>query len=334
MVRQLFDGVENCWTNPINEFHFVTRFSAIGNPALRSLSYPKRLDVILEDKWLGGHGHNPETWNDVIDRTQFQQMVRADDVNDDSALFVSLLRNMARCDTKFDGDPEQSRYVAKGVQQETYFEDFLKIAPGIKLIYVLRNPYGCFNASVNQTRFHRLSPSDQEYVGRNIKRLNEKCGYPLLEKRICQLRNSYAAALRYSQSHPKQFYILNYDKLCQDVATETAALANFCELPHSEAMTQVTSLHGKQFHSRKGWTAAGSDGKHNAGVVSTDGVMKWVEQLPQNAKAIVTYQLKDEIRALGFDVHDIEPNPSIGFVENDDPAVRKANLELLVKKVA
>jgi hypothetical protein len=161
-----------------------------------------------------------------VDVEQFLELVDRATVTSYKEIYEVLFRAMAKASRHFAGDVDNVRFVSKSVLETEYLPELVRWFPDLKFVYVLRNPYGHFNAVRNSMRrrdgsLGRFSPP-----------------YPYLGREIATMQGSYYFMLKWRDLYPEQFHILVYDRLLDDPEPHLRELCRFLGIePHETLMT-------------------------------------------------------------------------------------------------
>jgi len=178
--------------------------------------------------------------------------------------------------------------------------------PDLKMIYVLRNPYGQLNSAINNMRHTRKGHEEKLKIRVDLKSLDKSFKYPYLGPRLRQMRVSYYFMRKYADLYPNNFYILKYDDLLLDTEGTMHRLCDFLELDFHRNLLEVT-LCGVPIR-QMGWSVS----QHQDNKVSQVPLTAWQEQMSKLAVRLVAMYFSDVIEDYDFDL-----------VESDYPLWRK-----------
>jgi hypothetical protein len=313
MVKNLLDNHPALFMYPPNEFHFFkfTHFHNLGRKMKPWRVQKKPMDQIVEDicasKWFNPWKRPANVdWHEFVDIEKLHSLIRASKASSYPELFSDIAHAMAAATASFEGSLETHRFTCKGVQQEEYLPELKEWFPDLKMIYVLRNPYGQLNSAINNMRHTRKGHEEKLKIRVDLKSLDKSFKYPYLGPRLRQMRVSYYFMRKYADLYPKNFYILKYDDLLLDTEGTMHKLCDFLELDFHQNMLEVT-LCGTPIR-QMGWSVS----QHKDNKVSKAPLTAWQDQLSKLAVRLVAMYFSDIIEDYGFDL-----------VESDYPLWRR-----------
>jgi hypothetical protein len=243
MVRLLFDGHPDLYVAPPNElkfFHYTTI------PAIESYkettfgSAEEIKEHLLEDIMINVLADKKTNfYRESFDLEGFKQRMRLKKYADLKDLIADMLRAFAQSSRSFTGDPDGVRYVWKGELQTEYFLEKRAMFPDLKCVYVLRNPYGHFNAVRNSYRTDSKRARGQKIFDNT---LSWRERYPFVVNHIMYMKVSYTLMDKFATLFPDSFRVLLYDELLKDPEKEMLALCGFLDIPFHETLLTPTLL--------------------------------------------------------------------------------------------
>lgn len=303
MVKNLLDNHPDLYMYPPNEFHFFkfTHFQNLGRKishvSVEKKSFDRTIEEVCESKWFNPFKRPGNIdWDAFVDIEKLHAFIRASKAVTYRDLFLDIVNAMAAATTAFDGDLESHRFACKGVQQEEFFPELRSWFPDLKMIYVLRNPYGQLNSAINNMRHTRKGYEEKMRIGTDVNKLDASFKYPYLGPRLRQMRVSYYFMRKFSELYPDSFYILKYDDLLLDTGNTLKKLCEFLELRFHENLLEVT-LCGEPIH-RIGWSVK----LHKDNKVSQAPLTAWKKQMSGLAMRLVTLYFSDMLQEFDFDV--------------------------------
>ena len=304
-MKNLLDNHPDLFVYPPNEFHFFkfTHFQSMGRKVVHERVQKKPIDQVIEDV-CGSKWFNPWKrltnidWDSFVDIKNLHALIQASKATGYRELFVDIANAMAAATTAFDGDLGTRRFTCKGVQQEEFFPELREWFPDLKMIYVLRNPYGQLNSAINNMRQRRKGFDEKLRIAVDQKNLDATFKYPYLGPRLRQMRVSYYFMRKFEELCPQTFYILKYDDLLLDTEKTMRKLCDFLELDFHRNMLEVT-LCGQPIR-QMGWSVK----QHKDSKVSQAPLNAWKEQLPKLAVRLVTMYFEDVLLDYGYDVEE------------------------------
>lgn len=303
MVKNLLDNHPDLFMYPPNEFHFFkfTHFYNLGRKVKHERIEKKSFDQIIEDvcdsKWFNPWKRLTNVdWDTFVDIEQLHKLIRSSKATSYRELFVDIANAMAAATKSFDGDLESRRFTCKGVQQEEFLPELREWFPDLKMIYVLRNPYGQLNSAINNMRHGRKGFEEKLRIGVDRNSLDASFKYPYLGPRLRQMRVSYYFMRKFQELCPQNFYVLKYDDLLLDTEAAVRRLCEFLELDFHENLLEVT-LCGEPIR-QMGWSVK----QHSDNKVSKAPLTAWQKQMSRLAVRLVTLYFQDVIEDYGFEV--------------------------------
>jgi hypothetical protein len=124
------------------------------------------------------------------------------------------------------------RPVSKTVMNTEFFPILKEWFPNMKMVYVLRNPYGHWCSARDSIR-----PSDENGGFSTIRH-----PFPFLGSKMRRMNNSYRFADRYEREFPEQFNILVFDKLLENPEEEMRRVADWLGIDFREELTNPTII--------------------------------------------------------------------------------------------
>jgi|GEM_PF-404636 hypothetical protein len=243
MVRLLFDGHPQLYVAPPNEmkfFHYTTI------PAMESYkettfdSAEAIKEHLLDDIMINVLGSGDTNFHrDSFDLDGFKRTMRAKRHADLKELITDMMRAFAQHSQSFTGDVDTTRFVWKGEMQTEYFLEKRAMFPDLKCIYVLRNPYGHFNAVRNSYRTDSKRARGQVIFDNS---LSWRERYPFLINHIMYMKTSYTLMDKFATLFPESFRIMIYDDLLRDPEKEMRSVCGFLDIPFHEALLTPTLL--------------------------------------------------------------------------------------------
>lgn len=288
MVKDLIDGHPEIFVYPPNEFHFF-RFSSHPSLVKDKKAWESELDKIKEHL-ISTHfvnDINKHDYGEIVNVLKFKEKVMGAQVKTYAELIEAVSKAMAESCYEFKGDVNDIRFASKTVLETEFFLELKKWFPDLKFIYILRNPYGHFNAIRFSMRSKtKVSPEKMDFNWwRNP--------YPFLGGEIKRMKISYYFMKKYSSLYPENFYILVYDRVLLNPEEEMRNLADFIEVPFHECMLN-TLVCGK-LGVRPGW----SIDKHTTEIDSRP-VTAWKEQISDLEIKLVNRYFRDIITEFNF----------------------------------
>ena len=303
MVKNLLDNHPDLYMYPPNELHFFkfTHFHNLGRKITHSSIGKKPFDQIIEEvcesKWFNPWKRPANVdWDSFVDIEKLHALIRTSKAVTFRDLFLDIANAMAAATTTFEGDLETHRFTCKGVQQEEFFPELREWFPDLKMIYVLRNPYGQLNSAINNMRQTRKGYEEKMRIGVDLKKLDASFKYPYLGPRLRQMRVSYYFMRKFAELYPNNFYILKYDDLLMDTENTIMKLCEFLELGFHENLMQV-SVCGKPIR-QMGWSVK----QYKDSNVSRAPLTAWRDQMSRLAIRLVTLYFEDMLQDFGFEV--------------------------------
>jgi hypothetical protein len=302
MVRQLLDGHPDLFVLPINELHFFEFTPFVGslrgsrNAQIERASRihtPEEGAVAAAQFKFLSREHSP---NSPVNFEAIQKDILDRHPQTWAELYECIVRSIAQHSPTGSELRQDTRFAAKGVQQEDFLIEFLQMFPDLKFIYVLRNPYGQFNAAINQIRYSLVKSEKQSEIGRDIDKLNKIAPYPYLGQRLKQMSTSYFFMRKWVQLFPENFYIFVYDRLLENEQAEIESLCDFLEISYHDSLHQTTQL-GKEAR-RQGWSAGG---QRDNSAIDRAGLDAWMDQMPPGAIRLITKTFPDVLDEFGFE---------------------------------
>ena len=262
MVKALLDGHPEIFMYPPNEFEIFDyshhdainagMYSRERDPqkiteSLITNSFVLRLANALEER---------DYYRPAIDVEGFQKEVRSRNIESYPDIIEACFESMAMHSSYFDGDIQNIRYAAKCVLMTEFLPELRNWFPDVKMVYVLRNPYGHFNAIRHSLR------SRMSAFGFGAKRLggvgvegrkhnNLWHTYPVLGAEIKRMRLSYYFMRKWSEVYPENFRVLVYDRVLQNPKPEMEQLAKFLNIQYNESM--LTPTHAGEVWGGNSW---------------------------------------------------------------------------------
>ena len=163
MTKALFDSHPDLFVFPPNEMHFF-RFtdhpSVVKDKKAREPDLEKLKHLVAHQKFIRNQGKRQA---EILPIDEFDRLVDEAAVRHPADIISLILRSMATVARNWDGDVDNVRYLAKSVLETEYVPDLMQWFPDMKFIYVMRNPYGHFNAIRWSMRSRgSVSPAGQE----------------------------------------------------------------------------------------------------------------------------------------------------------------------------
>jgi hypothetical protein len=238
LVKTLLDGHPEVFMFPANEFEF---FHYTHHDAVVAAKYMHTEDVdlirreMVQNPYITRLNRTEEGSADYrpsVDIEGWQREVLATEVETYPELMELLLTAMARHCSHFHGDLCAVRFAAKCVLNCEYFPELRAWFPDVRMVYVLRNPYGHFNAIRESSR------RGARYEGQRLSKLRHR--YPILGTEIRRMRLSYYFMRKWSALDPEHFYVLVYDRLLENPERELRDLATFLGIAYDSSLLQPT----------------------------------------------------------------------------------------------
>jgi hypothetical protein len=305
MVKNLLDNHPDLFMYPPNEFHFFkfTHFHNLGRKLKHETIRKKPIAGVIEDvcesKWFNPWKRLTSVdWDGFVDIEQLHALIKASGASDYRELFVDIANAMATATAGFDSDLETRRFTCKGVQQEEFFPELREWFPDLKMIYVLRNPYGQLNSAINNMRHGRKGFEEKLRVGVDINNLDTSFKYPYLGPRLRQMRVSYYFMRKFAELCPNNFYVLKYDDLLLDTGNTMRRLCDFLELEFHQNLLEVTVC-GKPVR-QMGWSVS----QYKDNQISQAPLIAWRKQMSKLAVRLVGLYFEDVLLDYGFGVEE------------------------------
>lgn len=313
MVKNLLDNHPALFMYPPNEFHFFkfTHFHNLGRKLKPWRVEKKPMDQIVEDvcnsKWFNPWKRPANIdWHEFVDIEQLHAGIRDSTATNYPELFADIANAMVAATPAFEGNLETHRFTCKGVQQEEYLPELKAWFPDLKMIYVLRNPYGQLNSAINNMRQTRKGYEEKLKLRVDHGKLDKSFKYPYLGPRLRQMRVSYYFMRKWQDLYPDNFYVLKYDDLLLDTEGTVRRLCDFLEIDFHESLLEVT-LCGRPIR-QMGWSVS----QHKDNTVSQAPLTAWQKQMSKLAVRLVAMYFRDIIDDYGFEL-----------VESDYPLWRR-----------
>lgn len=249
MIKGLLDNHPELFIYPPNEVHLFrySHHNGIVRDKNKYESDPEKLKSIIADTEFITR-LNDESFSystDKVDVETFKKEINETNVSGIGDIYDALYRAMVAASDQPDG----GRFVSKTVLETEFFPELHEIFPGMKFVYVLRNPYGHFNSARNSLRADRSSEKSPKFG-------NIQHPYPFIGSKIRRMKGSYYFMEKYQELYPDKFYLLIYDKVLENPEREMKQLANFLNVEFDESMLVPTlcgvpwggnSMHEDQF---------------------------------------------------------------------------------------
>lgn len=309
MLRNLLDGHPDLFVHPINELHFfdfthyvkATERSRPGSGSDPRRSIRERIEDICGNKWFRPVEGGDPSKAAPIDFDEFQRRLRASEAHDYPSLLEAVLTAAAQSCPAFHGAVEGVRFVYKGVQQSEFFPELRAWFPDVKFVYVLRNPYGQINSTINNLRHARGGDATKHRIANDFRKLDRSLSYPFLGPRLRQMKQSYFFMRKWSDLYPESFHVLVYDRLLAHPQAEMRRLAEFLGIEFTPGLLSLTECGAPVM--RGGWSV----GRHASNTISSGPLDAWREQLSPLVVRLVNRHFADVFEAYGFEVVSTKP---------------------------
>ncbi len=291
LVKTLLDGHPELFVFPANEFEL---FHYTHHEAVVAAKYMRSGDVNIVRREMADNPYilrlnrqeeGATDFRESIDIPGWRQEVLAATTDTFPELIELLFTSMARHCRYFTGEAARVRHAAKCVLNSEYFPELRAWFPGTQMVYVLRNPYGHFNAIRESSR------RGTRHEGQRISKLRHT--YPILGTELRRMSLSYYFMRKWQALHPEQFYILVYDRLLMDPEREVRKLATFLGIAYDEVLLQPTI--GGEPWGGNSWKVAAFDR------IDRRPLTHWQEDISKLEVRLINHYFGDVLRDFGFE---------------------------------
>lgn len=294
MVRALLDGHPEIFVFPANEFelfHYSHHLAFHAGKYTRERDLNRIKDELSHNSFIE-RLNKPKVENDLltsIDVKAFQAKVASRAVERYPEIIEVFFEAMAASWKGFSGDLGKMNYAFKCVLNEEYLPEVLKWYPKAKMVYVLRNPYGHFNAIRNSMR-------------KGVRREGQKLSwwrnpYPVLGGEVRRMRLSYNFMEKWKELYPDNFYVLVYDRLVNEPEKQLRGLADYLEIEFDESLLGPT-VDGRVWRGNS-WTVTDF-----AGGIDKRPATLWRNHISGFEVRLINQYFGDVLQNYGFEVLD------------------------------
>ena len=261
-------------------------------------------------KFRGTEYDSSGYWQNV-DVEKFLEIVDQSNVTSHADAYETLFRAMAKASRHFSGDIEDVRFASKTVLETEFFPELLQWFPDLKFVYVMRNPYGHFNA-----------------IRRGMRKRKGKLGlffppYPYLGREIPRMRASYYFMRKWKALYPDQFYVLVYDRLLEDVDMHMRDLCAFLGIEFKEIVTRPTVC-------GEPWASNSTYGQFHG--VSTAPLTKWKKDVSGGEIRLINTYFEDVLDEFEFEKLETRASHFTPFHASERPITYFANRALYLMR--
>jgi hypothetical protein len=171
----------------------------------------------------------------------FRELYR---VEDDEFILQTTQRARGVHPAHFEKNPDSGVLVMKEVRYHYLIETLLREVQDIKIVGIVRHPCGAINSWLKTPREFKpewnAAMEWRDAQSKNQGRLEEYFGFEKW-KELARL------FLRFKQTFPDAFYLINYEELVENPMAETEKLFNFVGLPmHCQVTAFIQSSHASE----------------------------------------------------------------------------------------
>lgn len=239
LVRCLFDSHPELFVYPPNELHMLRygRDQGISKRNDTVFESPaKTLEEVVKFKYLQ-RMNDPESqdYRETIDVDAItEECLNANPETLKEAYEVLFIATADHTSGYSADDITNTdlRPVSKTVMNSEFFPILKDWFRDMKMIYVLRNPYGHWCSARNSIR-----PSDKDG---NFSMLQHP--FPFLGGKMRRMNNSYRSADTYEREFPDQFKILVFDDLLKNPEETMREIADWLGIEFCEELTKPTII--------------------------------------------------------------------------------------------
>lgn len=325
MTKDLLDGHPDLYVFPPNELHFFrfTDHDSIVKDKLARESDLEKLKMLVATQKFVDQLEKRSRMTTLIDFETYHRIVRDARVASHAEIYQTILFAMAKASPWFQGDVLATRFVSKSVLETEYVPDLVRWFPDMKFIYVLRNPYGHFNAI-------RWSMRSQGEVDTRTKKFSAwRHPYPYLGPELKRMKLSYYFMRRWKRLYPEHFDVLVYDRLVLNPEEELRKLCAFLELEFHECLLGTTKC--GESRARGGWT---TDQNRTDNSIDPSPATRWREQISPLEIRLVNRYFAREIEEFGFEVIPSRASRLLPFHISERPTTYVLNRMLFASRVA
>jgi len=242
LTKNLLDWHPDLYVVPPNELHFFRNLDYVNlrvgfsqmyqNKIMTKSDYEKDIKKNLE-YFCNEVYINRRNKDSGFDLESFKKNLMDSNPQNDKELLICLMKEMANATLDFDKTRiDKARYVFKSTFDEEYLLELLNWFPDMKIVYIFRNPYGCWVS----TKRNRLK--NKSIISFHSMLLN--------------MRVSYYWLYKFKKLYPDQVYVLLYDKLLKNTKPEIESLCEFLDIEYHDSLLNQT-LMGKEIKGHTSW---------------------------------------------------------------------------------
>jgi len=291
LVKCLLDSHPEIFMFPAAEFEF---FHNTEHDSVLAAKYELSGDIhhirdrLCENSFITRLNDKTKQTNDyceTIDVENFKKELKAQELTGMGDLFSKTIEAMAKSCSYFKGNLDTTYMGAKCVLNSEYFSELHKWYPDLKMIYVLRNPYGHFDA---------IRSSMRKGVKAEGQKLSDrKNSYPILGIEIRRMMMSYYFMKKWSKLYPDNFHVIVYDQLLQNPQEEMQKVSKFLGVPYNSSMLVPTI--GEQLWGGNSWKVEDFKG------IDIRPLTHWKDTISDLEIRLVNEYFGDVLEEFGFD---------------------------------
>ena len=313
LVKRLLDGHPELFVYPPNELHVFRHTEHDGLVSYKIDRGPELEDIkraLTEEPSLQKLA-DPESrvHRPCVDVEGFCRCLLGTPVGDLAGLFEAVRNCMAAHGGHVQGDPAGLRFVVKTVLESEYFLEMADLFPDMKMVYVLRNPYGHLHAVRTISRKgYTGAPKDDPF--------------PYLGSEIRRMHHSFYFMRKFQSLFPDRFRVLVYDQLVNAPKAELTALSRFLSIEFHESLL-VPSICGQPCSSQS--TVIGEVGP----TIDPRPSALWTKTITPLEVHLVNRHFLHILDEFGFEVLEAEGDPCSRFGLKESRSTYKKNRALL-----
>jgi len=290
MVKSLLDGHPEVFMFPAAEyelFHYTDHIALHADKYYNDINLSEIKSKLSKNSFVE-RLNKPEVKSDLresINVSQYQEIIKDADPKSYKEIIELTFRAMAESYSE-KVDISNKNCGLKCVLNEEYLPELREWFPNVKMIYVLRNPYGHFNAIRNSMR---------KGVTREGQKLSWlKNTYPKIATEIKRMQLSYTLMEKWESLYPNNFYVLSYDKLLDSSQSELEKLSDFLGIEFNSSMLKPTVAN--EIWGGNSWTGKQFEG------IDKGPMNRWKKEISPLEIRLINEYFSDIIEKYGFDL--------------------------------